>query len=357
MLFLIPDLSGGGAERVFVHLMNNIDRKVFEVHLCVFKNNGPYFSELTNDIVITNMQTRLRGSVPKIARCINRIDPDVVLCTIFFMNLAVGFARPLVRHRNCRYLARESSIPSERKKIFTKLSNKDILYRIAYQFFDYLICQSEDMLEDVHSLYRIPRARLIKINNQVDINLLRSKAKSSVGKWRIPGKVNLLSVGRLHPAKGYDLLIKALALASSRKLHIHILGTGLEEQRLKNMARELGVADCISFHGFQENPYPYMAQADGFVLTSRYEGLPNAMLEALALGCPAIAFKCKGGITEIVKGGKNGFLLDLGDVKSLAAMLDSYRYLDLDRGYIAGSVADKFDLKNIIRQYEQLFLR
>jgi len=353
ILFLIPDLEGGGAEHVFLHLMNNLDRAQFDLHLAVWREEGPYFTLLKSDVNIINLNTSFSRSLFKVVGAIRQLRPDVVLSNVFCMNFIVGFARPFTPHKLTHFLARESDIPSKRRLTDNKMKYFDLIYPLSYSFFDSVICQSEDMLQDVHALYRVPLRKLLKIHNPVDIAQVEQRSMEAASPFST-SSTNLLVVGRLHPVKGLNLLLQALALTENRKLHLHILGKGEEEAALRRQTEDLDLKERVTFHGFQNNPYPYMAAADAFVMTSLYEGFPNAMVEAMALGCPAVAFKCLGGINEIIQDGQNGFFVEFGNIKELARMLDQGDFLKLDRQSIAAEISGRYSLGRIVNEYEKI---
>ncbi|SEM27744.1 Glycosyltransferase involved in cell wall bisynthesis [Syntrophus gentianae] len=356
ILFLIPNLGGGGAERVFLHLLNNLDRLKFDFHLCVLRQEGPFFSELSSDVTVINLNTSLRRSLFKVADTIRNLHPDVVLSNVCFMNLITGFARMYLPNQIPLYLARESGIPSQRKLLYKNkfLRYIELLYRLSYRLFDGIICQSDDMLFDVHKMYGVPQRKLIKINNPVDIDHIQRLANDIVATKFLPDKTNLLAVGRLNQQKGFDLLLQAMALTKNKRLHLHILGEGDEYGKLRSHAEELRLSDRVTFHGFCKNPYAYMAAADVFVMTSRYEGFPNAMVEAMALGCPTVAFQCQGGLNEIIKNCMNGYSVEFGNIREFAMLLDKGDYLNLDRKLIVKDIWNRYRLDKIVKEYEYI---
>jgi len=135
-----------------------------------------------------------------------------------------------------------------------------------------------------------------------------------------------------------------------------ILGQGPEEENLKLIALELGLKERITFTGFVQNPYPYMSQADLFVLSSRFEGFPNVVLEAMACGTPVVAFECPGGINEIIEEGVNGWKVNLEDTSALARAIETAMKTQLDSNLIRKYVQERFGVKKIVQEYERAFL-
>ncbi len=355
ILFCIPNLTGGGAERVFVHLMNNLDRDRFSVELALFRKKGIFLGELASDVVVYDMNTDLKGAFSRLPRVIRETSPDVVISTLSYTNMVAGFSRMRSRRSEALFFGRETGIPSIRSGIARSPWNAKWLYRWSYRYLDRIICQSGDMLADVHEVYGVPLDRMVTISNPVDTAWIRGRAVEERPACFDGNKVNVVAVGRLHRQKGFDMLLQAMARTEGSGIHLHILGEGKLSGELRALASELGMTGSVTFHGFLSNPYPFMQAADAFVLSSRYEGFPNALVEALALGCPAVAFDCPGGINELIESGVNGEVVPLGNVEAMAEALVRVARGDFDRERIAGETAGRYGIETIVGRYERLF--
>jgi glycosyltransferase involved in cell wall biosynthesis len=209
-------------------------------------------------------------------------------------------------------------------------------------------------------MYRFPENKVVVIHNPLDIGRVRSLGTDGVGHpwYREPAPV-ITAVGRLTPQKGFPYLLKAVRILLSEGMdcRLAILGRGPEEEQLRNLASDLGIEDSVAFLGFQENPYKYLARSSVFVLSSLYEGFPNALLEAVALGIPSAATRCPTGPEEIITDGVDGILVPPADEKALA---DAIKRLLLDRDLRdrlsrAGKKrAESFGAEKIVREYENL---
>ena len=355
ILFCIPDLRGGGAERVFVHLMNNLDRGRFVPELALFRKRGAFLEELAGDVAVHDLDTDLKGALAGFPRLVRRVSPDAVISTMSYTNMVAGFASMRMRRRGVIFLGRETGIPSLRSRIARSPWNARWLYRWSYRYLDRVICQSADMLADVHEIYRVPLDRMVTIPNPVDVAWIRARAAAGVPGGFGGGELNVVAVGRLHRQKGFDLLLRAAARLKGRGVRLHVLGDGALREELSALAAELGVEGEVVFHGFLPNPYPLVAAADLFVLSSRYEGFPNAMVEALALGRPVVAFDCPGGINELVERGVNGEIVPLGDTEAMAEAILRVAAAGYDRERIAAVTAERYGIDTIVGRYERLF--
>jgi len=309
IIFLIPSLRGGGAERVIVTLLRHLDRKKFRLRLAVIDmREAAYLDDVPDDVELIDLScSRVRYALPKIIRVIWRQRPEVVFSTLGHLNLALAIIRPLLPN-GVRYIARETSIISEIIRSYSLAGWWRWAYRSFYRSFDCALCQSVYMRNDLVDNFGFPAARAVVIHNPVDIELIRRLAaeqvstgmKSETGNGTQP-LIHLVAAGRLSHEKGFDLLIEALAFCCNTSLRLTILGEGPFRGKLERLAQEKGVAQQVRFAGFQKNPYPFFADADAFVLSSRFEGFPNVVLEALACGTPVIATPAPGGVTEIAR--------------------------------------------------------
>ena len=352
VLFLAPSMRGGGAERFLTILLRNLNRERFEGSLGLVIKDGPFLDDIPEEVKILDLKSqRVRYVLFRLIRMIRQIDPNIVFSTIGHLSLFVIIARPALS-RKTLFIARETNIPSVNinQSAFPILFL--ILYRWLYPKLDLLICQSQDMKNDLVENFGISEKSMVVINNPVDIEWVKKRAVSEK-KLFDSGNYNLLAVGKLKYQKGFDLLIKTISLLDDERYHLTILGTGPDGESLKALANELGIAGQVTFQGFVENPYKYMAQTDIFVLSSRFEGFPNVVLEAMACGTPVVSFSCRGGIDEIIQDGVNGYSVDLEDISALARAIRKATSKNFDRNEIIKIASDKFDVHEIIPKYEK----
>lgn len=360
VLFLIPTLARGGAERVIVTLLRNLDRSRFQLTLAVVDMRGAVFrDEVPEDVELLDLACRrVRYALPKIALLIWRRRPDVVFSTLGHLNLALTVIRPLLPN-HARYVGRETCVISDLLPAYSLSGAWRWAYRRFYRRFDIVVCQSQDMLDDLVSNFNFPAAKAVVIHNPVDIARIRGPAAEPLPEEiaypatnETEPLIHLVAAGRLTPQKGFDLLIEALALCGDPRLRLTILGEGRLSASLKGLAQERGVAGQICFAGFQENPYPFFAKADAFVLSSRFEGFPNVVLEALACGAPVIATPARGGVSEILDGLEGCIMAKAVSASALASAIE--QWLKGGRLRPSGDAVSRFSLANVIGRYEQL---
>ncbi len=362
VLLLIPTLTGGGAERVVVTLLRHLDRSKFRLTLAVVDIRKAVFQDdIPEDVEFINLGcSRVRYALPSIIRLIWERKPAVVFSTLGHLNLALAIVRPLLPD-GVRYIGRESSIVSETLRCYPLPRWWRWAYRRFYHRFDTVVCQSRYMRDDLVENFGFPATKAVVIHNPTDFERIHHLAREPFpikleheeGENLGPA-VRLVAAGRLSYTKGYDILIEALSLCNDPRLHLTLLGEGPLRNDLKRLAQEKGVAHQIRFAGFQKNPYPFFAQADAFVLSSRFEGLPNVVLEALACGTPVIATPAPGGVKEILEGVEGCVVADSVTAEALAKGIDHWKAIS--RRPLAMDVVAPFSVQNIIRQYQSMFL-
>jgi glycosyltransferase involved in cell wall biosynthesis len=309
VLFALTDLHGGGAQRVVLTLLRHLPRERFELHLALVARVGRFVDDVPMDVRVHDLEARrVRGAAPRLVALVRELRPGVVFSTLYHMNQMLLLLRPLLP-RGTRLVIREGITVSEalRRRGGSWLSSG--LVRWIYPTADRIVCQCDFMADDLAQHFGVPRAKMTTIYNPLDAARVRLLAGDGPNPFAGAGPgPHLVAMGRLDPQKGFDDLIRALpALLGQRPdAQLWLLGEDGEDGRpnlraLESLAGTTGVPAHVHFTGFQENPYAWLAHADLFVLSSRYEGLPNALLEAIAVGCPVVALDRPGGTREILQ--------------------------------------------------------
>jgi glycosyltransferase involved in cell wall biosynthesis len=361
VLFLVPSFAAGvgGAERVIAILLRHLDHSRFECHLALVGEGRAFLEDVPREVTVHHLGvSRMRYCVPAIVKLSWKVKPDTILSTVIFLNVMLMLAKPFLPGRP-RIVLREASLPSA---FLTQVArNPRILkwmYCRLYPKADQIICLCDAAINDMVEYLGISRDKLVRIYNPVDVEMLRRLAEDAESPYADPGP-HVMAMGRLQREKAYDVLLRAFSsvLKTFPQAKLTILGEGPLEAQLKKQAVELGIDRVVAFPGFQKNPWPYVKHADLFVLGSRFEGLPNALLEALALGAPVIATDCPGGVREIQKSAREIVLVPPEDDVALAAAIVAALSKPVSGRSSARQAAESlsdFDLQKVVREYSQL---
>lgn len=319
MLLLIPHLRGGGAEQVARLLAQGLSPEKYEVHLAAVTESFVRAGSLPPRLKAQALGARnVRTSALKVLRLIWRLKPAVILSGMAHLNFLVLLLRPLLP-RGTRVLVRQNAtvsltVASGALPVYTR-----VLYRILYRQADRVICQSSAMARDL-AYFTGTRTDLISVlPNPIDAEGIRA-ARATPIRWAGPGP-HLLAVGRLSHEKGFDLLLRALSIVreSFPSISLTIAGSGPEEDALKLDCGALGLESAVHFAGYLDSPYSLFPGANLFVLSSRYEGLPNALLEAAAADLPIVAFPSSGGVVDFLRNRPQTWIAERISAQALAA--------------------------------------
>ncbi|MEP7283316.1 MAG: glycosyltransferase [Rubrivivax sp.] len=292
LLVLLPTLRAGGSERVLLTLLRHLDRTRFRPLLAVVNGQPPELAaDLPDDVPWVDLRCeRVARAGPALWRLVRERRPRIVFSTLSHLNLMVAFLRPLMP-RGTRFVARESNVLShsladERRPALLRLA-----HRLLYPRFDLIVCQSCAMQDDLCLRFGVRRASTRVIPNPVDLERVRRLADEPIAAdpaSHSHATVRLVAAGRLAPQKNFAALLDAIALCRDLPLRLDLIGQGPEQDRLHARVAQLGLADRVALQPFTPNPYPWLRRADALLLSSLYEGLPNVVIEALALGTPVV---------------------------------------------------------------------
>ena len=283
-----------------------------------------------------------------------REQPDALLSAKTHANLVAIWSRKIAAGRT-------RVVISERSTMSTVIKNASKwrwrfmkpLLRKVYPQADLIVTVSRGVAEDISSYIGIPQDRMTTIYNPMLTEHIKTQSSFPVSHpWLNNEEIPvILGVGRLVPAKDFPTLLRAFALLrAQRPARLVILGEGRERAMLEKLGMELGIDSDLSLPGFTDNPYAFMSKATVFVLSSKLEGLPNALIEALACGCPVVSTNCRSGPDEILDNGAFGTLVPVRDANALAeAILQTVEHpQDADR---LRARASEFDINTIAKRY------
>jgi glycosyltransferase involved in cell wall biosynthesis len=362
VLFAIPELDRGGPDAVYFNLLRTLDQERFEPSLLVTEPTGGYLSELPDRIPVL-VAGHGRYPVAAVVHRVRQARPDVVMSTVR-MTLTCAVARPFFpRHTHliCRVANNVTGELTDLAQLNARAKNALITatYRLGVELADRVIAQSQVMRDDIeHQFGRRVARKTVVLPNPVDADrLVRLSADRSSVPERV-GVPQLVSAGRLSYQKGFDRLVRAFADIRARHpdARLWILGEGEDRDALTTLAAERGVADAVELLGMVPDPAALYRAADLYVCSSRYEGFPNSVAEALAVGTPAVVPSGAAAGEELVTP-TNGRIVDDPDGPGLAAAaLDVLDHLgDYDRAAIAAECRERFSLEAVTRRYEAVF--
>ena len=345
ILFILPDLNAGGAERIVTTIANHLPREKFSPSILLLRKEGLYLDFLQNDVEIIDIKTpRIRHALKPILKQIRKRKPDIVFSGYGEVNAYLSLFIKLFP--KTKFIARETNVVSQH------VTRREILFFYKfYNNYNKIICQSDDMMNDLVENFKIKKDKLIKINNPVDFSFIEEKLENATKpeSYR-EGYKNIVAIGNLSSRKGFDNLLKVFEKLKKHNVFLHILGDGRDKELLHQMKDNLELENVI-FHGVQKNPYPFLKFADLFVLSSRYEGFPNVLLEAGACGTYALANNCKGGIHEIIQPKINGEISDIKNHEVFAAKIVEILEQNHDSEAIKNSIQSRFSKEIILEKY------
>lgn len=322
-----PSMAGGGAERGAVKLAEGLVRRGFDVDLVLAAAEGPRLEEIPSEVRLVDLgASRVVGSLPGLVRYLRREKPQGLASVLDHANIVALWARKLGRYPG-RVVVIEQNTLSE-AALNGKTRRDRIMPRLVRRFYpwaDYVVGVSEGVAEDLARFVTLPSDKLRVISNPIvasDIGDLAGAPLDHV--WFDGGEPVFVAAGRLRPQKDFPTLLRAFAhVRSTRPARLVILGEGPERVRLEALVEELELTTDVSLPGATPNPYAYMARSTAFILSSRWEGLPTVLIEAMSCGAPVIATDCPSGPREILAGGRYGTLVPVGDVPALAAAMEA----------------------------------
>lgn len=358
VLFAIPSLDRGGPDRVFFEILAGLDRSAFAPMLMVSEPTGHYLSKLPPDVSIEVLGKAGRYPVVRAARAVRKIAPDIVFGTLR-MVITLGLASVSFSRRTRLMFRPASPVSADLSALVkTSIAKHRIARRLVIESLrraDAVVCQSRAVRDDLKRVLG-ERATLHTVANPIDVDQV---AAASQGAAPLPGRPSLVSVARLVPLKGYDVLLRAIVEVRRRHpdVHLTIVGEGPERGKLEELIAELSLRDTVTLAGYQTEPLRLVHGAELFVLASRYDAFANAALEALACGTPIVLTDCPGANSELVVAGVNGRLAT--DVTPAAvaqavgaaiAELTSY-----DRSVIRADCRHRFAAQHIVQAYQDVF--
>jgi len=328
----LPALYGGGAERVMLSLAAGLAGQRYAIDLVLAQAEGPFLGEVPGSVRLVELNPwhlralRTIGSLPALVRYLRNERPDALLSGLHANIIALwarrlaGTSQRVVISEHCTFSVQNQQLPGWYSRLMLRL------VRCFYPWANGIVAVSEGVADDLAQVAGIPRDRIRVIYNPIVTPEIQAKAKVLLAHpWFKPCEPPVvLAIGRLTAQKDFSTLIQAFArVRQTHAARLLILGEGEERPDLEALVRQLNLERDVRLPGFVPNPYPYMAQASVFVLSSRWEGLPTVLVEALYCGTPIVATDCPSGPREILRDGQYGRLVPVGNVASLALAIEA----------------------------------
>lgn len=328
-LFL-PNLDGGGAERVMLQLAQGLAKRGLKIDLVLAKAEGSYLTKVPSEVRVIDLKSRSPVVLFKTLALLRylRQEQPVVMVSALDIVSAATLAKRLTGVSTRVVMSVHTNLSRQfydKPEIFLGRV-RSYLVRWFYPWADAIVAVSQGVAEDLARLTGLPVEKIRVIYNPVVTPDVFEKAKESIDHpWFAPGEPPvILGVGRLVRQKDFPTLVRAFALVRQhRPARLMLLGEGDKREpsikpQLEALVRELGLEGEVTLPGFVDNPYAYMAKAKVFVLSSAYEGFGNVLAEAMAVGTSVVSTNCESGPAEILEDGKYGRLVPVGDINALA---------------------------------------
>jgi glycosyltransferase involved in cell wall biosynthesis len=324
---LLPDLRGGGAERVNLDLAHEFVRAGHEVEFVLMQARGELLEEARTSFSVVDLATpRARGLPLALARYLRQRRPDAILAAMWPLTGIAGVAMTMSGHR-ARLVASEHVdfrfTPS--LKPFERFILKHF-GRLLYAPCHLVVGVSSGVCESLSVVAGLPKEKLCVIHNpvrQIVADEMTAEDQNFLSGW-LQSSSRIIAIGSLKRQKGFDVLLHALAEVNKRKdVKLLILGEGSLRKDLLDLAAELRIQDDLWLPGFRSNPVTYLKHAKCFVLSSNWEGFGNVIVEALNTGVPVVSTDCPSGPSEILHNGEYGILISPGNSKELAEAIIS----------------------------------
>jgi glycosyltransferase involved in cell wall biosynthesis len=332
LAFYIPNLLVGGAEQVTVDIVNGLAGRGRDVELVISHATGQLLSKVSDDVRVTTLgSSRLpvagvAAHVPALARYLRRVEPAVIFPQMTHASVTCLAARRLVDVETVVVPTKHSAF-DESDEVTLK---SETLKRLAVMLFptaDRVVGVSRGVADSLVEKMDLDPELVSVLHNPVDVESIRERASEPTDhEWVEDDDVDVvLFVGRIERQKDLETWLRAFARVheddpSTRGI---VAGRGSRREALKSLAADLEIDEVVSLPGYVENPYRLMHEADTFLLTSRFEGLPTVVIEALACGCPVVATDCPSGPREILADGEYGRLAPVGDVDGLVDAVEA----------------------------------
>lgn len=350
--FVLPNLLPGGAERVMSFIADNIDPTKFNSTLLIVGYSKDASYDINNINVIFFEKPKVSKGIFSLIKYIRNAKPDILISAIEHLNTVTAYISLLFP--KTIFMAREVNVLS----VLANYENQDkfspfflirrFLYERRYNFFNKVICQSNDMLNDFQNNFNIKIDKLVVINNPITNNF---KIKRRLNK-KTP--IHFITVARFENQKGHHRILEALSQINF-DFHYTLIGKGLLQGEIFSLIDKFNLNNKVRHIPFTKDVNKYLIESDLYLQGSYTEGFPNAIIESCMVGTPVLAFDAPGGINEIIYPGINGKI-----VSNLSEFISELERINLNYSFnpkdVSASVSKRFSSQTILPKYEDLFI-
>lgn len=359
MVILLPDFRGGGAERLHILLANYWHARGIKVDFVLMQRRGDLLGLLSDGIGVVDLGVdRVREVILPLGRYLRKVRPDIVIAAMWPLTSAAVFAWRLAGKPGSLYLSDHCQLSIECEMgLKIPIWYLRLAMRFTYPTASGLIAVSEGVKQDMSRLGGFTDSQVRVIYNPAATGMEPHPETKSVRQrmWGVGFDCHILSVGTLKEQKDHATLIRAFALLPlALNAKLTILGEGVLRSELEALIKQLCLEGRVALPGFEVDPYPWYRTADLFVLSSRWEGFGNVIVEALECGLPVVSTDCQSGPAEILENGRIGKLVPIQNPEALAASIAESLKNPVRRDLLIRRARD-FSVSSIADQYLDYF--
>ena len=360
---LLGSFAAGGSERAMINFANGLTARGIAVDLIAGRGPDDFRSIVDSSVNVINLYHGMFKSIPYLRRYLHREQPDILFASQLHVNIVAMLTGVCNFRLKTKIVLREATTPSQHAKILNgwkeHLSMK--LAKLLFHRADYLISAGEASRVDAVEFYGLNPDKTSTVYSSFTNQAFYELATDPVEhRWLEDGSRVIASMGRVMPVKDFPTLIASLAIVRQQEdVKLMIIGETNRDPAhfdlVKKTVSDLDLEDAVDFIGFHQNPFPYLVKSEMYVLSSKFEGLPGALVQAMALGCKIVATDCKSGPREILDGGSRGKLVTVGNAQAMADAILQSLNSEHDRSLgkeWASEFSESTSISRLIRVFE-----
>ncbi len=351
ILFIIPTLHGGGAEKVISKIFTNLSKKKYSIKLLVFDGSKRKYLNRQLENIIDLKKKKISYGFFNFIFEVRKFQPDVIISTLSHLNLFLSITK-LFLPKKTKIILRESNFISYNLKHQSYSFIMKFFYQIFYNYCDICLVFSKKHKLDVIRNTNITLKKIKIIENPINVKEIILLSKKKINKQHIkyfnPKYKKLLILGSLSYQKGIDIILNSLRFCKNNFV-LNVVGNGSDYYKIKNIIRNEKLKKKVNLIPYQNNPFPYIRLSDALLFPSRFEGMSNVILETIAIGKPIYYFNNPGASTDLLKKTKNNFVLKYKSPKYIANIIDNIKQNKNNTHKL-----DKYNFKTILNHYEKI---